>query len=708
QALAAGDSVALSELYSRLAECAADPKQKSAYYTRLGEVTHDSGWLRKAIVIAPDNLGAIVRLRDEAMLTEDWETAATAAEGASQTSKVKTHVLLALQLAAELADEKLNQTDRSVALYEALLEKNPSDETAFSQLVQLLEGNEKWSKLVPILSARLERTHAAQKRAQLHRKIATIALEQLDDRELGKHHLRDSWELGAETADTLSKLSDLYENDSQWAEASVALIRLARLEKNPKTVRDLLFRLGCIYNDKMPDLERALASFNKVVTLDPKHSEALRRLSNLYLEKGDQEQALNKAKLALEFENKPDRRVDHLIHIGRIYEDVFKDTHKAASAYRKAIEIGPANLRAIETLCEFSRRRGDQLSALVHLDRAIGTLQARLEENPFEVSAYQVLFKTFEWRKIPDGVLCAAQVLDALECANQEEQNFIKTHASSVGSSGTALGDMAHDELVFHRMVPGGFRQIFQTLAGSFAKLRPGDLKNFGIQRSDRITQGDAHVVAQELAHDYGVQKYHLFKSLSQPKLLIVENTDPPAILVGKDLLEGATREELQFIMGRSLWIIAKSMFLPTRLKPNDLEMLVAAVVRQYVPDFVPSNVQVEDLEKIAKHLKKQRVIPRSLHRELMPFAVECSGPDMNFSGMGATIIHSANRAGLLACGSFRAAIGVLEKSGGSFGNDKLSRLKGNLEVAELLRFSMSDDHFQLRRAMGIGIYKET
>ena len=57
--------------------------------------------------------------------------------------------------------------------------------------------------------------------------------------------------------------------------------------------------------------------------------------------------------------------------------------------------------------------------------------------------------------------------------------------------------------------------------------------------------------------------------------------------------------------------------------------------------------------------------------------------------------------------GSVRGALLALRKAGGKtgpLGTDIPAALADNPEIETLVRFAVSDDHFELRRAMGLAI----
>lgn len=708
----AGEREELCRYFHLLARALRGGRDAAIYLTRAAELSGAQAdavtFYREALEQQSDYLGAIYRLRDLALRIGDWSSAAAAAEAEGRASRVRAHVGEAYLLAGEIARQKLADTPRAMQAYRCVLEANPLDRIAFDALRDHYEKSQDWSELCKLLEARTTVERSRVKLVELHQALATIASERLHDRGRAKQELRRVLELRPEEIDALAMLADLCTEDQEWPEAADALLRVARLEKNPIQLRDLFLRLGVIYHDHTPDPKRAIACFNRVVTLDSGHLEALQRLSDLYLASWDYKRALSTTTQL--FEKEPDRarRIEHMLRIARIHEDGFKDAHQAAIAFRQALELSPTDLKSIGELCGFFARQSDQRSLMVHLDRSVAAMRARLRHDPFEAFAYQALFKIFGWRKAPDGCLCTAQVLDAIGEIGAEEREFLDSHLAAVGSPGNALCDPEHDEWMFHRSIPGGFRQVFQMLAEPFVREFGGNLRDHGVTRSDRIQDADHPLrrTGDAIARDVGVSTYDLYLARSNPALLVVENTSPPSILVGSALIEGSTEEELQFIMGRCLWMIRKSMILPSRLLPADLEILVAGVVRQYAPDFQPVEADLRMIQDATRRVAK--TIPRKLRQELMPFALECSGQNVDLRSLGGAVVHTANRAGLLASRSIHAALSVLRRIAGRQAprstSERVRSLRGNTEAEELIQFTVSDSHFELRRTMGVAV----
>src|SRR5258706_13835878 len=84
-------------------------------------------------------------------------------------------------------------------------------------------------------------------------------------------------------------------------------------------------------------------------------------------------------------------------------------------------------------------------------------------------------------------------------------------------------------------------------------------------------------------------------------------------------------------------------MGLRMRLQPDDLGVLVGAIVRQFVPDFVPKGF--DERQVVAEGARLSKVIPKKMRAELLPFALECAS-DVDLRLIGASLVDAGNRAG--------------------------------------------------------------
>jgi len=264
------------------------------------------------------------------------------------------------------------------------------------------------------------------------------------------------------------------------------------------------------------------------------------------------------------------------------------------------------------------------------------------------------------------------------------------------------------DDLLFPSTVPAGFRQLFRLLDEYLARAYKPDLRPYNLRREERLPRA-AHPtreLANHIAQALRVGEFDVYVSAGQPNALALENTDPPSIILGANLCKGAIPQELVFALGRQLKILQLKLTLPSRLGPRELGLLVSGIVRQFVPDFAPS--AYPEAAVIAEASRVKGAIPRRMHQEIMPYALECAGV-IDWETLVMDLVHVGNRAGLLLSGSLGAALTVLRKAaghGGMLGSpEEFARTcRGNRQIEEMLRFAVSQEYLELRRQLGIAL----
>lgn len=638
------------------------------------------------------HLPALAGLLDLSLVRGEYAAAVDAAERQGQALKNEDGRAGAYLLAGAIADEHLKDLDRALGDLRQALSIEPRSLEAFERLKSVLERRGDFAALGELYRQRLDVETDGLRLTSLHLELARIARDQLQDKERARAELRAVLEQDAAHPEALQILADLYYDDGQWTEAAETLIKRARIEKTREALKDIFFKLGIIYADKQPDPKRAIASFTRVLKADPNHLIALEHLSNLFLKEWEWKGALEATARLAELEKDRPKKTSHLLRVAKIYEEGFKDARHALEAYRAALDIDPMNLTSIGELSRFFDRQSDVQSMRVHLDRAAARVRSVLDKDIWDVPAYHSLFKIFGWRRAPDRAAMAAGVLEHLGQANEEEKAILQKAMAREPYPGSALADPSLDESLYDARVPAGFRHLFRLLDEPLTKLFRADIRKLGLGKNDKLpARGHAvRDLANRIAADLGVRDFDLYVTAQHPTALMVELTEPLSIILGSKLIEGAHEHEMRFYFGRALKMMQAHMSLPMRLSSEDLGVLVGAIVRQFVPDFVPKGFEEAQIAGEAARLSK--LIPKKMQAELFPFAMECASPSLDLKMIGPALLDTANRAGLLACGMMAPALKAVR------------RLDDEAQVRWLIRFAMGEDVAELRRLAGTSI----
>jgi tetratricopeptide (TPR) repeat protein len=696
----AGDLNQFAELSARLADSVGEDGRTAAIcLTRAGEALvelerGDDAKLRfvAALGKAGLHLPALVGLGHLSLGRADWTSAIEAMEQEGQALRDPAARADAYLVAGAIAQDHLNDLPRALGDLRQSLSVDARRRETFTRLERVLITLDDPGALARLYAERLQVETDGTRLIDLHLKQAQLYRDRLGDRDRARAELKNVLSQDAAHNAALQMLGDLHYEDQQWAEAADALIRRARVEKTRPGLKDIFYKLGLIYSQHTPDPKRAIASFQRVLKADPDDVSALEHLSNIFLKEWDWRGALETTQRLADLETDKPKKVAHLHRVAKVYEEGFKDARHALEALRIALDLDPMYLPSIGELAKFFDRQSDVQSMRVHLDRTSARVRQLLDRDPFDANAFKALVKIFTWRRAPDRAAMAAGVLDWLGAADADEKAVLQKLTGRDGYPGSALADPTLDDALFDARIPGGFRHLFRLLDESLGKVYRGDIKRLGLSRSDKLpSKGHAvRDLANRIAADLGVREFDLYVTSAMPNALLIEVTEPVSIVLGSKLVEGAHETECRFFLGRALKMAQSRMTLPMRLSAEDLGVLVAALVKQFVPDFKPRNI--DEKRVAAEGARIAKFIPKKMHSELLPFALECASETLDLLSLAPALIESANRAGLITTGVVSPALNALK------------RLGDDAQLRALLRYCVSDEFGELRRAAGTSI----
>ncbi len=586
----------------------------------------------------------------------------------------------------------------------SVLDTDPAHTDAFLRLKLLYEETGQDVELVELYHGRLAVETEPEMRVALHQGMSDLYRNFFDDREGARRHLKSALEIDADNLRAVGDLSDIAWEMGDWAEAAEALIARAKLESRPEVLRQIFYRLGMIYADRLPDPRYAMMSFQKVLTYHPGDTGALERVADLAARSGDHRMALGACEQLIKLATSDADKVVHLHRVARVYLDGLHDRQKAERAYRIALDMDPTSDAALAALVNFYGEVGDSISARVHLDRVAGSMRQRLAADPALVQPYRVLARALEAREragTPGSLAtgrCAAEIAVLFGSTDERDAELAAGAARSRPPlSGLAAAEV--DDLLFPAPLSSSLRSLFRMLGERLAKQLGIDVRRYGVGRAERLRPGDPlAAMILEMAGEMGIPELDIYLSQRQPTALAVEPTGPPSLVIGAHLASIDRPAELRFLVGRALKLSLCSLAVPARLGVEELGALVAGMVRQFQPEFTPSGL--DPAHVAAEQQKLRRLIPSNMVQELAPFGLDIAGAGAEFDhrALWAGIIEGGNRAGLLAAGGAGAAAGALLRLGGY---RDIHQGVADAFVAGLLRFAVSEDHAALRAELG-------
>ncbi|MBP6845036.1 MAG: hypothetical protein KA201_14895 [Kofleriaceae bacterium] len=676
-----------------------DPRTRSAFLTRGGETLSDLGKIDDAIAhfreaneLRGGYPAALEGWRDAALRGQLWADLADAAgkeaaltdphsaEGAATRARL-------WHLAGVALMDRALASERAIDAFRATLAADPQHTDAFVRLRLLLDEQGEHEALAQLLEDRLTVETDSVERVALHRAIAELARNFLEDRDRAKYHYRAIVDRAPSDLRAIAALSDIAWEQGAWGEAADALLARARLERDPGMQRNIHFRLGMIYADRLPDPPAAIRAFQRVLAHDPDDEAALERLADLGIATAEWRMALGACERLVKNETVPARKVAHLHRVGRIFAEGFADRRKAERAYQLAVDAAPDSDVALAALIKFYEAAGDAASIRVHLGMVAAAMRQRIAGN-LEGSAFRVLARVARARHdagVPGQAAVHKNAVDVARLLGADAEQGPATAPVAIAG----LMRPEADELLWPAAVSSGLRQMMTLLGDRLAKHVGIDLRPYGVTRGDRLRAKDSPVAAaaQEVAEGLGLGEIDVYVSTKQPYAMVAEPTSPLSLVIGSAIADGNRLAAVRFAATGALRLATAHLSILARLPEEELGVLVVALLRLFQPDLPYLAV---DNEQVGLQIQRlRRLIPSGLSSELRPYALSIDGHAFDHRELHRGLETAAHRAGLVAAGGAAAPIALLLARTGAA---DLAAGGRDPAVTALVQYAVSED----------------
>ncbi len=234
-----------------------------------------------------------------------------------------------------------------------VLSYQPDHEQALEALQKIEDGlreEEDWDTLIGYLVGRVEVTVEAEGREKLLREAARVFEEDVGELAKAFPVLLMALDENPTSEKLLHEAERLAGATSQWNDLLQAYNNHVQALTDPSQCCDLLVRMGNIYSRELKLDDYAIASFNQALTREPKRTDALYELAELYRKKEDhKERAKVLSKLA-DIEEDPEKKIEKLRDLAQLYVGELESDEQAILSYRKVLEIDAANAPAVAAL----------------------------------------------------------------------------------------------------------------------------------------------------------------------------------------------------------------------------------------------------------------------------------------------------------------------------------------------------------------------
>ena len=599
------------------------------------------------------------------------------------------------------------QAKQAINNFEKALGVEASHRPTLEALVGIYGDLKDWKQVVNYKRQILDSVVEGEERFKILGEIADIWQDNDKNPTKAIEALEDAKDLQPENRPLLHKLLALYEATQNWAKMIDTISAIADMEKDNARKAKFIFTIAQLYRDKMQDQDRAVEQFNEALDLNPSYLEAFERINKILTAQKDWKQlerAFRKMLRRLSTSNagNPDLEFNLWHNLGLIYRDRLSDINSAIEAFKMATRYKADEPVERQILAELYEQT-DQLEA------AIGEHAIVLQKDPMRIDPYRSLYKLALKMHDYDRAWCMCAALAFLHKADEEEQRFFEDYRPrGMIQVKSRLDNEQWVKNLFHKDENIFIGKIFEMVTPAAIVAKTNQLRAARqLPALDRRFKQDPATSTVTFAKTFGwaaqvlgIQLPDLYVRNDVPGALLAVPSRPPASVAGQNVLTGYTPQELTFIVGKHLAYYRDEHYIRNLFPTlNELKVVFFSAIKIIMTDFaVPPEMAQAVNMTAAEFVKYMQPVERDSLRLVVQKFIE-DGAKADLKRWMQTVDVTAARSGLLLCADLEIAKKIIAAE---------PQLPGDLpppdKLKELIMFSVSEQYFTLRKALGIAV----
>ena len=395
----------LADILRRRIQITSDPDEKTELYFRLGRVYTDAleepgnaiGCYLAILEEDSRNGKALEALERIYFRGEQWKELFGVYEKMVDIANGDEEMADCYARMARIASDALSDRDKSIELWNKVIDLRGEDPMALGNLAVLYETATMWRELVDILERTVRITEVPEDRIPYYKRLGVIWGKNLERERESLDAWQEVLQIDPRDIDALRAIAAIYRQVQQPDDLVDTLHRLIDAGQlqgmGVEEIREAYAELGKLYSDQLMKPQDAIDSWRKVFEYNKQDFRALDALEQLFTQEARWEEAVDVIEKRIKLLKTDGEKVAELLKAAGIWEDKVGDPAAAADAYERVLQLDKVNMTASVQLEGIYRARGgwSQLTEL---------LLARVEfpaNTPAQrIEFYQSIAKIFE------------------------------------------------------------------------------------------------------------------------------------------------------------------------------------------------------------------------------------------------------------------------------------------------------------------------
>jgi len=694
RASALGDGAPpLAELCRRAAETAA----------KLGKHEKARRYYDSALTLRPDDLESLLGISDILLRSEAWDEAAASLSAALGVLERRGDMSGCAEVLAKLGRcaEATYDVAAAIDYWSRALRLQPSHGEALAALAALCERQGDFARAVEIKRIELG-TAEPSRRVRLLADIGRITSRNLRDPARAITIFQQALEIDGSDREVLHQLVEHYSAAGWWEDAVAAIERIVELENNSLRKGKYLQAAAIILRKEVGDVMRAADLYDHALdcfygsnteiheSLRPSCMKAFKDVGKM-LAKAQQWKRLEQSYRRMIKRIDPNDPVaaDLWHGLGEIYRQHLGHRASAIGSFEIAAALDDKRLTRHRILVDLYESAGPE-KALEAIERR----HRLLRDEPLVADHYKALRKLYARTKQYDRAWSACRALAYLGKADEEERAFLDSrmprgYERPTGRFSEELWRAARDPRENQHITA-----ILGIVAEAAALATATPQKALGLEPNVAGTNEYRNLV-QVIADTLGVEMPETFVHPAAAGEVLWANAKHGkelvrTIAIGRDLYQGRSARYMVGSIARAL-VYSRPAYLlrMAASSPVELEAIFLAAASLSRADVPVPPALMQHVVSYRRHLESRL---DGAQRQALATAVEryvAAGEAYDLVDWCRSVDATSRRVALLVCGDLE----IVSAVGGAQVDEA--------ELAELLRYSVSDAHATLRRHLG-------
>ncbi|HVY44578.1 MAG TPA: tetratricopeptide repeat protein, partial [Minicystis sp.] len=358
----------------RLAELTSNPVEKVNLYRavarrwveQFSNVQNAVNAYEALLEASPDDEEASLRLKELYLKRRSWPQLFALYERQAKTLEGPAKIELLTEM-AKLAAERLDKGPAAILLMKQILEIDPAAPGILDALEKQAEREKDFETVAEVLERRVELAHDDAGRLNALQKLGAVYAERLRDAPAAARTWRRVLDISPGHARALrvlresyfassdwDGLEELYASQKDWDGLVDFLSSAADKSSEPDVKLELSFRAARVYEEHLGAPERAVRSYERVLTVAPRDARAAAKLVPIYEREEKWSRLPALYEILLEGASEDDERVGWLKKLASVSGGPLNDKAAAVSYARRAYELASDD-ETLELLESWSR-----------------------------------------------------------------------------------------------------------------------------------------------------------------------------------------------------------------------------------------------------------------------------------------------------------------------------------------------------------------